>query len=1482
MAQNGFVIGINTSENRTTLNGLTMTSPMKPNATNNYSSIYGVLRDDGFNVIRSYYPDVWMSINNFKSYIELVGNYGLRLIDDNNYFFKPPVSNPLNISPLWLINPIFYNQSYNVYNMTNINSTKAIYNYDALYSQVYSILPYKNTIYGHKLCEEPNYFHWYPHAGVFPSNWHDPSLGPSVLNQWYSMCEVPPQNLSDAFGHFQQQATLLGHKLINDIARHGSSHTQPDGSGQYSYDQYLNLTNKGDVFFEGSYFHWHWIEWLQSTIPIDNGQDYLGKFKSIDYAKTKYNSVFSEMYLSYDIDQYDIRDYSWYTNRNNPNGNLLYFMSYTSIIHGATGVFFYGGGDSYDSEDAADIQRKTLLNDNTATNNNFVIANMSNIYQTVVSNLSQELRYLKELDILSDDPTSILYTKTNGSDVNGILPSSMTYLPATISAANAQDILSYTNNGQTPYSSSTSFTNYHRGEDYGLRYTIRTNGDKAIMIISNPNPYSITSNVSLNFNSITNPIIAKSTGVSVLFETPQTVTSSNYKLDRNWIDRQLFIDNVISTTQDLDVIKCNMKQYSIPFTSTSNKTIGLTFGPFDVKVLKFVGENITTNTTWNTDKSIEKDVIVEAGNTLTVSSTIKLMPNVKIIVRKGGKLIIDGGTLTSSCDNLWQGILVQGDQSYDQSDETKQGVLEMKNGATIKNAEVAVYVGEYFVNNGNGALLNNHGGGIIKIDGAQFLNNQKDIVMKPYGLWSTVTHKPIPQKSYIYKSYFKNDANMLFDANLNKRKLGNIYVYGISGLKIRGNVFENLDNTLDVYDRGTAITANNSSISVEPYCNPNITPCTNTKNQFNNLYYGVVVYGGIWKMNPIIINKNLFDDTYRAILISGTHNAEILLNDIKAANLTYAQSGQPNPGRPYGIYINKGTGFRVEENNIWRPSASGPALFNASRGIIAENTGENANQIYNNNFSNLFLGIQSQYENSGIDDDYNDVGLVLLCNNLQSSYYDFVALGKAEASSQTPNPNYARIGFALNQKISLPNPNGGQDLDYPAGNDFSNVNGRTGDYQFDNDDANPVIYSYDATSNASPNAEPTLISSNVYPDDIDLTNPCQSNTGGNGTALTTLYSNLTNAQLSLNTSKLILNIWKNGGNANLDEEVESTLPWEAYQQFNALIAMSPYLSEEVLLETVNNPVFTSLMIKLIMVANPQCTRSKKVMTALQERNPAMPQSYINEIKLGESTISQFEILKGNVSADNHLVRMIGEDIKRNYRKDDENIWATDSLIAFMSRQPNLVDKFELATIYYDLGQYSNMGSVFTDISNMDLDDVHMADYTNFVNIMNIASTAKQEGLLANFLSETQITNMETILNSKRANVSPLALAILKQNNPEFQFEEEVLDMTESSARLAHIPTEDVLAKSLSDYRIYPNPSKDYITLEYSPLDDSEITYSISNADGKVVLQKVLANTNTKSKTEVLIDIQGLSAGVYYFNLISNGKSLNTQKLVIIK
>ena len=319
----------------------------------------------------------------------------------------------------------------------------------------------------------------------------------------------------------------------------------------------------------------------------------------------------------------------------------------------------------------------------------------------------------------------------------------------------------------------------------------------------------------------------------------------------------------------------------------------------------------------------------------------------------------------------------------------------MKNGATIKNAEVAVYVGEYFVNNGNGALLNNHGGGIIKINGAHFLNNQKDIVMQPYELWSTVTHKAILQRSYIQYTTFKNDANMLFDASINnRRKLGSIFAYGIKGLRIEGNAFENADKTLAVQERGTAITANNSSLDILPYYDPQITPpVLVAKNKFKNLYYGVNITNGI-NEGLVKINENVFSGTYHSIFASGSKNLEILQNSILVPDQTLTQAGQFVPPRLYGIYLNGGKGFRVEENTIYRPSSYGMPATNGARGIIVHNTGAEDDQIYKNTLNNLFLSEQAQGFNSG-KGTMAEVGLKFFCNSSETEArsYDFYVFG---------------------------------------------------------------------------------------------------------------------------------------------------------------------------------------------------------------------------------------------------------------------------------------------------------------------------------------------------------------------------------------------------------------------------------------------------------------------------------------------------------
>ena len=72
-----------------------------------------------------------------------------------------------------------------------------------------------------------------------------------------------------------------------------------------------------------------------------------------------------------------------------------------------------------------------------------------------------------------------------------------------------------------------------------------------------------------------------------------------------------------------------------------------------------------------------QDIVIKSGNTLTVQCEVQFVPDAKIIVEPGAKLIIDGGKLTN--DNyyrtFWQGIEVWGNHNLPQT-ETNQGVVE--------------------------------------------------------------------------------------------------------------------------------------------------------------------------------------------------------------------------------------------------------------------------------------------------------------------------------------------------------------------------------------------------------------------------------------------------------------------------------------------------------------------------------------------------------------------------------------------------------------------------------------------------------------------------------------------------------------------------------------------------------------------------------------------------------------------------------------
>jgi len=571
IAQNNFIIGMYGVDYHVSkdANGQIITSQK---IGSNYSSWYGVLAEDGVNTCFTYRPDLWDSFQSFKNLITLIkNNNSMKVIDYNAYFFKP------------YRNSVGGENEYNL--PANINNTNAACNYDLCYDNVYSDPTIADYIYGHSLGGEYNAGHSFPFKDILPSNWCD-----HCNDSCWKEAEVPPQNVSDALAHFYTKRNSLGlsnQKLIYNAAAHGGYiEGFEDTNTIYQPQDYLimnGVTNlqKPDIFDEGSYFHNQFWEWAK-----EDGADYpnprryyLGKFKSIDFAKRYFKKVISEI----DFEQHDDNpDLSCliYEIHSNPlvrNGNQLWFQSYTSIIHGAMGVVFYSLNDGYKTSNAVDLYNKNKASDGVSADR-FQRTYFPLIYKQYLSNLCKELRYLVNQNLLTDDPNSIIYTKTTSSDANGILPASTTYLPSTVAAVDARDISAVNNVPLT-----TTYVNHHRGEDYGIRYTVRTNGTDIIMIVSNPNPYSVH-NVSFNFSDVANSMIRNATSIDVLFDDGniQDVNNANYKVNRS---------NSVNTSNT-----SVLKKYNIIL---QNHSFNCNFGPFDVKVFKFVSNPLSYNNTWS-------------------------------------------------------------------------------------------------------------------------------------------------------------------------------------------------------------------------------------------------------------------------------------------------------------------------------------------------------------------------------------------------------------------------------------------------------------------------------------------------------------------------------------------------------------------------------------------------------------------------------------------------------------------------------------------------------------------------------------------------------------------------------------------------------------------------------------------------------------------------------------------------------------------
>lgn len=384
---------------------------------------------------------------------------------------------------------------------------------------------------------------------------------------------------------------------------------------------------------------------------------------------------------------------------------------------------------------------------------------------------------------------------------------------------------------------------------------------------------------------------------------------------------------------------------------------------------------------------IVKDLYVDSSRTLVITDTLLCTATSRIVVRPGGKLVVDGGTLTNSCTGeMWQGIYVEGHNNLHQT-EACQGTVVLRNGAVIENALCGIRTGA------PGDTSNTSTGGIIRCFNSVFSNCAKAVAFFPYA--DTVSGTTIRNNfSGFSNCTFTADDNNLFAANDTSFDT-HVSLWDVRGVSFEGCTFNNATTAM-TYDRGYAIKAADAGFSISTLCDTVYTePTTDcqcpadkaTYSQFGG-FLTAISANTTGNTYYVSVDEARFSNNGTGVSFSGNGHVAVTRNDFNMNSLP----GTLMEGT--GLSLNGCTGYLVEENNFRRRVLSGIFPF---VGISVENSGTAANSLYRNSFLRLNKAVQVTGTNGGY---HNTVGLECACNTFSGDQYDIYVSAYSDMAQQ--------------------------------------------------------------------------------------------------------------------------------------------------------------------------------------------------------------------------------------------------------------------------------------------------------------------------------------------------------------------------------------------------------------------------------------------------------------------------------------------------
>jgi Secretion system C-terminal sorting domain/Pregnancy-associated plasma protein-A len=345
----------------------------------------------------------------------------------------------------------------------------------------------------------------------------------------------------------------------------------------------------------------------------------------------------------------------------------------------------------------------------------------------------------------------------------------------------------------------------------------------------------------------------------------------------------------------------------------------------------------SSSVTWITPKFFKKNIVIEPGASLIIRCKVRMGVNNTITVKRGARLIVDGGIISNLCSyNTWGGISVWGNSNLTQPDPTsipssnEAGILFLKNNAIIEGTRTAISASRRDDGTVSWYDLIQYYGGVVYANNATFRNMTRAVEFLSY---HCIGGNCIDDdKSAFIDCTFKNEPNV--------SGAQGVTIWDTNGITFEGCSFEGFTDAILTYDAGIEVKR-----STQFQINPSFT--------YN-------AYG----LNMIATYPNSFGTTVRNTTFSNNSYGiySTASNSVRRHNFTSNIFSSSN-----GIYLEGTSWFSIEKNIV------GSGI----QGISLYNTGNPNNFVKCNTISGMYQGISVYRDN---------VGLKLLGNTFMSNY----------------------------------------------------------------------------------------------------------------------------------------------------------------------------------------------------------------------------------------------------------------------------------------------------------------------------------------------------------------------------------------------------------------------------------------------------------------------------------------------------------------